>query len=277
MTRSRKRGLLVSAVLCALAAAPALAISVSPLTLFLGPRNPSSTLMLYNDNPLPEEITVSTGFGYPVADSMGKVRVEITDTAPAGEPAATGWIRVFPRRMMLEPGQRQVVRVIALPPAGLPDGEYWGRVLVSATGGRPPVEQEIRSDVKVAISLRTVFAAAVLYRKGAVRTGMVVRQASATHAGDSLTITLDMERQGNAAFIGRARFEVLGPDQKVLTEHSEPVSVYHTLRRTFTVPVPERTSLREGTSVRYTLDTDRPDLGDAVLKAAPISGSVPVR
>ncbi len=276
MMGSRRKALLAAAALCGLAAVPALAISVSPLVLFLSARSPSSTLTLYNDNPLPEEISISTGFGYPESDSTGKVRVELRDTAPAGEPSATSWIRIFPRRLILQPGQRQVVRVIALPPADLPEGEYWARVLVSATGGRPPVEQEIRSDVKVAISLKTVFAAAVLYRKGAVRTGVAVRQAGATAANGGPVLTLDLERQGNAAFLGRVRLQLIGPDGKQLAEHSEPVSVYHALRRTFPVPAPEGADLH-GTSIRYTLDTDRPDLGDALLKAAAVTGSVPVR
>ncbi len=276
MTRTRKRALIVTAVCCCTAAAPALAISVSPLVLFLGPRSPSSAVVLYNDNPLPEEVTISTAFGYPVSDSTGKVRVELSDTAPTGEPAATPWIRTFPRRLILEPGQRQVVRVIAAPPANLPEGEYWARVLVSASGGRPPVEQEVRSDVKVAISLKTVFAAAVLYRKGTVRTGVVVRRASATPGKDGPVVMLDLDRQGNGAFLGRARLQLIGPDQKVLAERSEPVSVYHALRRAFVVPVPVGTRL-QGSSIRYTLDTERPELGDAVLKAPAVVGSVPVR
>jgi hypothetical protein len=263
------------AALVLAAAARLGAISVSPLMLVIDARTRTGTLTLYNDNPLPEEIEISFGFGYPVSDSTGKVRVELADTAPTGEPSAVTWMRAFPRRLLLQPGQRQVVRIIVQPPAGLPDGEYWGRVLVTATGGRPPIEQEIRPDVRVAVAVKTVFAPAVLFRKGNVSTGVTVSGARAQNTPQGARLVLDLERQGNAAFLGRITAELQAPDGRVMAADSDVVAVYHRLRRDLVLTPPAGASLA-GARVRYTVDTERPDAGDAVLEARPVSGTVQV-
>ena len=90
----------------------------------------------------PEEIDIAFAFGYPQSDSVGNVTVPFTDSVPAGEPGAVPWLRAFPRRLVLQPGQQQVVRILAQPPENLPDGEYWGRVMVASIGGQPPIQQQ---------------------------------------------------------------------------------------------------------------------------------------
>ena len=136
-------------------------------------------MTLYNPNPLPEEIDISFAFGYPQSDSTGNVTVPLADTAATGEPAATSWLRAFPRKLVLQPGQQQVVRILAQPPAELADGEYWSRVLITTVGGRPPVEQEVQPDVKVAITMKTIMVASLNYRKGKLVSGVNVTQAHA--------------------------------------------------------------------------------------------------
>jgi hypothetical protein len=183
------------------------------------------------------------------------------------------WLRAFPRRLVLQPGQQQVVRILAQPPAGIDDGEYWSRVLVIATGGRPPVEQQVQPDVRVGISMRTIIVASLNYRKGRLTTGIKMTDASAVRTVNGLDVTLDMARQGEAAYLGRIRVELLDAGGAVVHEEEDIVSVYRTLRRRFTIPDMENVA-----RVRYTLDTERPELGQANIITAPtVSGTVEVR
>jgi hypothetical protein len=263
---------IVVATLCAGAAALR-AVSVSPMSVFMSHTNRTGTITLYNPNPLPEEIEISFAFGYPQSDSAGNVTVPLSETAPAGEPSAVPWLRAFPRRLVLQPGQQQVVRILAQPPAGIDDGEYWSRVLVIATGGRPPVEQQVQPDVRVAISMRTIIVASLNYRKGRLTTGITMTAASAVRTVNGLDVTLDMARQGEAAYLGRIRVELLDAGGAVVHEEEDIVSVYRTLRRRFTIPDMENVA-----RVRYTLDTERPELGQANIITAPtVSGTVEVR
>jgi hypothetical protein len=268
------------ALLCALAlalfdaGATALrAVSVSPMSVFLSHTSRTGTITLYNANPLPEEIDISFAFGYPQSDSAGEVTVPLSDVAPEGEPSAVPWLRAFPRRLVLQPGQQQVVRILAQPPADLADGEYWSRVLITATGGRPPVEQQVQPDVRVAISMRTVIVGSLNYRKGRPTTGLRVAATSAERAGDGIRLTFDVAREGQAAWLGRVRLQVLAADDRVLHEEEDVVSVYRTLRRRFVVP-----GVSDAVRVRYTFETERPELGQAnIINAPALSGVIDVR
>lgn len=273
--RRMQRGAAVALVVLAVSAGAALvrAVSVSPMSVFIDHSTRAGTITLYNPNPLPEEIEISFAFGYPQSDSTGEVTVPLSEQAPEGEPSAVGWLRAFPRRLVLEPGQQQVVRVLAQPPTDLADGEYWSRVLITATGGRPPVEQQVQPDVRVAISMRTIVVASLNYRKGEQTTGISVDSAGALRTADGLQLTLDMSRLGSAAYLGRIRIDLLAADGSVVGEEEDVVSVYHTLRRRFVFPGAE-----DVVRVRYTLETERPELGQAnIIRAPAVTSTVEVK
>jgi hypothetical protein len=275
-TPARRRAIIAAAALVTLlgtGAAALRAVSVSPMSVFLSHTNRTGTITLYNPNPLPEEIEISFAFGYPQSDSVGDVTVPLSEVAPEGEPSAVPWLRAFPRRLVLQPGQQQVVRILAQPPAGIEDGEYWSRVLVTATGGRPPVEQQVQPDVRVAISMRTIIVASLNYRKGALTTGIELTDARAERTAGGLQVTMDLARQGDAAYLGHIGIEVLDAAGNVLHEEQDVLSVYRTLRRRFTVP-----GVENAARVRYRLSTERPELGQSNIITAPaVSGMIDVR
>jgi hypothetical protein len=274
--RARRRLIMAITVVVATLGAGAAAlraVSVSPMSVFMSHTSRTAAITLYNPNPLPEEIEISFAFGYPQSDSTGQVSVPLADAAPEGEPSAVPWLRAFPRRLVLEPGQQQVVRILAQPPAGLEDGEYWSRILVTATGGRPPVEQQVQPNVRVAISMRTIIVASLNYRKGRLTTGIEMSDARAVRTADGVEVTLDMARRGDAAYLGRIRLELLDAQGSVVHAEEDVVSVYRTLRRRFSFADVDNVA-----RVRYTLDTERPELGQAnVIRAPAVAGTVDVR
>src|SRR5256885_4314448 len=48
-------------------------------------------------------------------------------------------MRGFPRRPAVGPRGGQTVRLVARPPIGLADGEYWLRLVIAAQAGRVPI------------------------------------------------------------------------------------------------------------------------------------------
>jgi fimbrial chaperone protein len=269
------RRTLVLAALLALAPVAARAVTVSPNALFIDSRTRSGVLTLYNPGTTAEEIEITFSFGYPRSDLNGAISVMLADSAPLGEPSVLGFVRAFPRRLRLEPGQRQTVRILMQPPAGLPEGEYWGRVLVRSRGGRPPVEQQ-QGGIRMQIDLETVIVGAVNYRNGTVRTGVTVDSASAAPSvrGDSVRVVADLTRQGNAAYLGRLTLELVGADGRVLGTVDEDLAVYRSLRKVEWIAVPPGASLR-GAAVRYRLTTDRADIdSESRLSADPVTGTV---
>jgi hypothetical protein len=268
------RTLLLALGLVMLGVKAAHAVSVSPTALYIDSRTRTAVLTLHNPGTLPEEITIEFAFGYPQTDTAGNLSVPVTREPPAGEPSAMAWMRAFPRRLVLQPGQRQVVRVMVEPPADLPDGEYWARVLVSSRGGQPPIEQT-QGDVRLQLDVATTLVMAANFRKGAVGTGVEVAAQAATRAEDGVTLQLDLRRTGNAAFLGRLRADLVNARGDVLGTAWDDLAVYREVRRRHLIPVPPGT---EGPLfVQITIDTEREDLpAGGALPVAPLSRRIPV-
>lgn len=272
------RVLLASLALVLGGAVRAHAVTVAPSALYIDHRTRTATLTVHNPGTLPEEVDIAFVFGYPRSDAEGNVSIVTipADSVAPGDPSAAGWIRAFPRRLRLEPGQKQVVRVLVQPPADLPDGEYWARVLVSSTGGRPPVEQVLDNGIRVQIETRMVVITALSYRKGAVQTGIDVRKAAVQSTPEGVKLTMDLARQGSAAFLGRIRAELVAPDGQVLAKVEDDVAVYHELRRVLVLK-PSAGAVPRGATIRYEVDTERPDLPPGgALPIQPLRGTVPL-
>jgi len=253
----------------------AAAVTVSPEALYIDQRTRSATLTVHNPAAQTVDIQVAFSFGYPQSDDEGNVFLMLSDTAAAGEPSAVPWLRAFPRRLTLAPGQTQTVRVVVQPPAGTADGEYWGRVIVKSRGTTPAVEER-RGDMRVQLNVETAVVAGVTYRKGEVKTGVAVRRAVAVRRDGEVRFTIDMERQGNAAYLGRVRAQLIGPTGRLVGQAQEEVAVFRKLRRSLVIRIPTGESAT-GYRVQYTLDTQRPDLPPGgALPAAVVTGVVPV-
>ena len=252
----------------------AMAVSVSPLGIYINGRERSSVVTLFNDGTLPEEVNISFAFGYPQSDSLGNLAVALTDTAPAGEPSALGWIRAFPRRVLLQPGQRQAVRILVDPPEDLEDGEYWARVLIKSRGGRPPVEAQSEDGITVVVDVETTLAIPASFRMGDVETGIEITRGEATLAHDTVVATLDLARTGNAAFLGRMQVDVLDAEGDVIGEYEEHLGVYRELRRVARIAVEAD---RQPASVRVRIDTRRDDLpADGPLPADRVTHTIEI-
>lgn len=268
------RALLGAAALVMAGAETAEAVAVSPTALYIDSRTRTGVLTLYNPGNLPEEITIDFAFGYPQTDSAGNLAVAVTREPAPGEPSAMEWMRAFPRRLILQPGQRQVVRVMVEPPAGIPDGEYWARILVTSRGGQAPIE-ETQGDLRLQLNVETTLVMAANYRKGPVSTGVQVAGSRAWSTPEGVYLELDLERTGNAAFLGRMRADLLDAGGQVVGTVWDDLAVYRTARRRHLLALPE--GAQRPLSVRVSIDTEREDLPvGGALPAAPVSLGIQV-
>jgi P pilus assembly chaperone PapD len=236
------RFLLRCAVAATLMTPPALhgqGVLVAPHAVIMDHRTRSGSLTLYNPGDDPAEITLSTFFGYPVSDSTGGFELKTIDQPEPTDPSAAEWVDAFPKRLLLGPKQRQTVRLLARPPAGLQDGEYWARLVVSAKGGSVPVSGVADSSgVRVALSLEVRTVIPLQYRKGRVATGVRTSSLAAAVERDSLAVRLRLDRTGNAAFLGTVRGALVDSAGHVVATVSSPLAVYYDMEPRLTAPLP---------------------------------------
>ena len=276
MPRSRRWTVSLALGAATLAVQPVFleAILVAPHAVFMDHRSRTGQVFLVNTGDTPEEVSIDLKYGYPATDSTGTVFIKLIDQPDSSEPSAAAWIKAYPRRAVLAPGQRQVVRLLATPPAGLPDGEYWSRIIATSRGSKVAV---VGGDSAVSagltLELRTIIS--LSYRKGAVHTGVSVTDLRATRRADSLEVWFGAERQGNAAFLGTLVYELVGEDGRPRDQWETPVAVYYPLSRRYVFPLDSVPAGRY--TLRMRLTTARNDLDQRnILPAEPVTRSVAV-
>jgi len=242
------------------------AIYVSPHAVFIDHATRTGSVTLGNSTETAEEVTVELRFGFPDTDSSGTPFIRFIDDPDPSFPSAADWIRPFPRRVRLEPGDQQVVRLLASPPDNLPDGEYWTRMIVTARGASVPIETG-DTTVSAGVALEVRLITSITYRKGEVHTGISLRNFSASVIGDSIIAWVDASREGNAAYLGAAEFELLDGEQRSVFEWATPVAVYYPANRRFSFPIG---SITPGSyQLRLALKAERADLLDGQVLPAP--------
>jgi P pilus assembly chaperone PapD len=248
-------------------------VSVAPHAIYLAHDRLNAELTLYNASQQPEEVEIDFLFGYPQATAEGTVDVPLTDSPPPGEPSAHSWLRAFPRRLRVEPGQRRIVRIQANPPEGLPDGEFWSRVVVSSQAVK---NSAVAADTTSSMGLTFVFRSvlALNFRNREVSTGLEFDSLWVEERGDSTLAWVDLQRTGNAAFLGTIGFTLSPPGGEAVWERAPgPIAVYRDLRRWYSLPPTGLPPGEYDLTVRIT--TQREDVNqEDVLPAPPVQRSV---
>jgi len=260
---------LVLALACSAASLPAQAVLVAPHLITLTHTERGGVVNLYNPGDRPVEVELGLGYGIPTVDSIGEFTLELGSTGPRD---ASGWLQPYPRRLRLAPLQRQTIRLHATPPAGLPDGEYWARLVVSAKADKQ--DQASTSDriaIGLGLEVRTVLP--VLYRKGSPTVSPTLGEVTMARSGDSLLVTLPLAPVGDAAFLGTATLTVLDRDQQPVQRAELPLSLYAA-----SAPIVRIAALDpRARSIQVRVASGREDLEALpVIPSAPITRTYPI-
>jgi len=247
---------------------PAQGVMVAPHAVFIDHNQRSGSVLLYNPGTEPVDVTISMIFGYPITDSIGRIQLD-TLTADSTN-SALGWIG---------PRERQTVRLLARPPVGLADGEYWLRLRIAAQAGSVPitgVSDTTAIQVGLKLEVRTIIG--VNYRKGAVMTGVALSNLRAQIVGDSVITRARIARRGNAAFIGVIRETLVDSTGAVraqrigdslITSYQSPIGVYFTMEPRLASAIPAPGLPRGRYWLRYEVVAEREDLDPKVVLKAP--------
>jgi len=208
-----------------------------------------------------------------------KMLEPIADSAPS----AAAWIRSFPPRLVILPGERRTVRVLVTPPPGLAQGEYWARLVVAtrtlpAPKAIPRVSAAALTrastvadttsatageGVQIGLTLEVRSLLGLFFRNGAVTTGIALDEPRTFVDGDSIAVRVKMQRLGNAAFVGSLRVTLRDVRGAAVAIEALPLGVYYDLD--------PRVVLRPGrlAAGRYTVLVEaiaaRPDVSASLL------------
>lgn len=248
--------------------ASAQGVVVAPHAVFMDARTRSASVTLYNPGTETAEVSISTFFGYPVTDSLGQFMLAEPDSVLPSMPSATAWVDAFPKRMTILPLQRQTVRLLARPPQGLPDGEYWSRIIITAKGGTVPVSGvDSTSNITVGLSLELRTIIPLLYRKGKLETGITVDSLRVSRVGDSLLVRVQLKREGTAVYLGTVTGSLLDDRRTVVSSFERPIAVYYDAAPAFSLAAPAAPGRY---LFRFEIATERKDIAQDLLMRAPV-------
>lgn len=231
--QSLRQGFLISAfLLLALASQGIAGVLVAPTVVVVSDKNRTARMEINNTGTTPQEVTIGFAFGLPVSDSVGNVRVMLQDSNITDPRSTVGWIKAFPRQMVIPPNGTQVIRFVATPPTGLADGEYWGRIVVRSKEGQKEIPKAVE-DGAITTKLNMIMQTAIMikYRSGALNSHVEVINSFTQRTDSTIQVTVDLANKGNVSYVGVLTCRLLDADKKEISKTSTDLAVYRELRR----------------------------------------------
>lgn len=247
-------------------------ITIAPIMLFLDEQNRFGTIIVLNGSSQSQEISIEFPFGYPTTNEQGNIRMVYDDQEAAERFGISEAIRGFPTNFTLQPGQRQVVR-LTVRPRNFQPGMYWSRIKTTSTPQAPPIGETSEDAITTQITYRFEQITTVFYKYGEVTTGLNIKRVTASRSGEFVQLIADVERTGNAPFLGSISLTVRNDEGEVIEEKRTSTSVYYDYRQVFQI---ENDRLPPGTyTAQYQFVTERSDVPKSdLVQMEPISRSI---
>ena len=222
-------------------------VSIAPVFVFMNDGNSFGSFVVMNGSNQNQEIAVDFLFGYSATDESGNGFMVYDDSLAYTKYAATDWVRAFPRTFILEPGQRQTIRITARPPSDLADGMHWTRIRTASNPQAASIDDLAVEGVRTQITFRFEQVTALFYKKGELDTELKIDNLRGEQNENGFSALVDVSRSGNAPFFGSALISLKDLSGRVVAENTFPVSIYFDGTRRFSLP-------DEVATGNYTLD-----------------------
>ena len=212
---------------------------INPKRIVLEERERAAALDLLNDGT--EKARYQIYFEQKVMRADGSI-VDLEELDPEAT-YAKDMIRYSPRRVDIEPGARQTIRVAARRPKDLPEGEYVSHLVFKEIPIQvPATKQSEEEELSVALKPKLKIAIPIIVRKGSLSASAGIKDVRYDESGGSNgAFVLTLTRVGGVSLYGSV--EVYDYTEGSLGERlavSKGVGVYtHVTERSVTVRLPQ--------------------------------------
>lgn len=196
-------------------------VSIAPTNVFLTDNSKFGTFMVINNSEVPQEISIETTFGYFITDKDGNKTVSNEDSTIAKKYSISDDIRAFPKNFVLQPNQRQVIRLRVIASDKTNDGTYWSRIKTISRAESAPIElsddQAIGADIGVIITQIS----GLFYKVGNTTTEIIIDDIEAVSISNGeLHLKTKLRKGGNSPFLGSITTKILQNGEAVATKFS---------------------------------------------------------
>jgi hypothetical protein len=178
-------------------------VSIAPTNIFLNESTKFGTFMVINSSNQSQEISIEPVFGYFITDDEGNKSFSNDDSSLAQRYSIADDIRAFPKNFVLQPNQRQVIRLRIIAPNSLEDGTYWARIKTSSRPESAPIELESDQSIGARIGVIIEQVSGLFYKVGDTTTDITIEsiEVNAIENGE-LHLKTKLKKGGNSPFLG---------------------------------------------------------------------------
>lgn len=242
-------------------------ISIAPSFVFIDENSGVGNVFVSNNSDRAYEVSVNFAFGYPGSDADGNLIMNYNDTTAFAQYALDPMVRAFPRTFILKGREQRTVRLQVIPKQRRVDGFYFTRMKVMAKPQTADVTNEQTEGIGTKINFNFEQITAVFYHKGKVSTGVVVKDIKAQQKEGILQLLPQLQRTGNAPFLGSMSAKLKDADGKVVAEAQSTTTVYFDETRRLDMKLDKVTP---GTyTLEMSFETHRNDMLTSDLVQAP--------
>ncbi len=201
-------------------------VTISPTAVFLDKNSKVGSFYVSNPSNNPVEVRLAFEFAYPSTQENGSVFLKYDDEEAEERYSLVPFLRAFPTTFVLQPDERQTIRLVGRIPQNSDPGMYWTRMRVSSNQLTPPIGEVTEGQVTAQVAFQIDQVTAVLVQHGDVDMNLNIHNSTASVEDGRLVILTDVERDGNAPFIGSVRTRVLNANNQEVDSRRSSTSVY---------------------------------------------------
>jgi len=201
-------------------------VTISPTAVFLDKNSKVGSFYVSNPSNSAVEVRLGFEFAYPATDEDGRVFLNYEDEEAEERFSLVPHLRAFPTTFVLQPNERQTIRLVGRIPQNSDPGMYWTRMRVSSNQLTPPIGDVAEGQVSAQVSFQIDQVTAVLVQHGDAETGLEIHNTQASVENDRLTLLSDVERMGNSPFIGSVQTRIFDSNGQEVDSRRSSTSVY---------------------------------------------------
>lgn len=194
-------------------------VSFRPTMIFVSENQKIQDITIVSQSDSLQEVAFSTYFGYPTHTKDQGLHINEGKDADRFLYDLSPYVRVFPEKIYLAPGQRQIVRLQVQNSPQFETGTYWTRLSIKSQTTSPEAQNNLvptgRQSTNINLVVRQNIG--VFYKHGEVNTSIQVLELDTRQENTTLHVEPLLKRNGNSPFIGSL-------DAKLYTENDELVS-----------------------------------------------------
>jgi len=201
-------------------------VTISPTAVFLDKNSKVGSFYVSNPSNNPVEVRLGFEFAYPSTQENGSVFLNYDDEEAEDRYSLVPYLRAFPTTFVLQPDERQTIRLVGRIPQNSDPGMYWTRMRISSNQLTPPIGEVTDGQVTAQVAFQIDQVTAVLVQHGDVNMNLKIHNSTASVEDGRLVILTDVERDGNAPFIGSVSTRILNSNNQEVVSRRSSTSVY---------------------------------------------------